>query len=294
MNILLNHQGIEQLLHNVVMVSAVTISLYDGNMRPFSETHNNMCEFCRSMRLDPSFADKCTCSNETAFHMVEQTHDTYIYQCHAGLTEVAAPILAQNKLLGFLMMGQFIPKEQENTIWQEIQERCHAYAHQLPSEEEFFLQTRILSRPEIIAWIEIVQACASYLWTNQYITAMNDEMFVAFDHYVHTHLAESFCAADICRDLLIPRNRLYSMVRNNTGMSVGDYIWAARIDRAKELLANTDLPVFQVALQAGISDYGYFTKAFRKHTGITPSQYRKRQTAPAPGDTVSTICPTES
>ena len=48
-----------------------------------------------------------------------------------------------------------------------------------------------------------------------------------------------------------------------------------RIQKAKELLRDESLSVEAIAEQVGYNDYFYFTKVFKKNTGISPSKYRK-------------------
>lgn len=48
-----------------------------------------------------------------------------------------------------------------------------------------------------------------------------------------------------------------------------------RIERAKELLAQTNLSVSEICTQVGYSDLKYFTQTFRKETNLSPGQYRK-------------------
>ena len=60
------------------------------------------------------------------------------------------------------------------------------------------------------------------------------------------------------------------------GSSVPSYIAGLRIQRAKELLAgHRSLSIGQIAAAVGIPDVNYFTKIFKKHTGCTPSSFRK-------------------
>ena len=49
----------------------------------------------------------------------------------------------------------------------------------------------------------------------------------------------------------------------------------ARLNRAKRLLAESSAPVIDIASAVGILDQAYFARFFRKHTGMTPSAYRK-------------------
>jgi AraC family L-rhamnose operon transcriptional activator RhaR/AraC family L-rhamnose operon regulatory protein RhaS len=50
-----------------------------------------------------------------------------------------------------------------------------------------------------------------------------------------------------------------------------------RIERSCRLLRTTDLPVTRIALDAGFSDPNYFSRQFRKVMGISPSEYRRRE-----------------
>ena len=49
----------------------------------------------------------------------------------------------------------------------------------------------------------------------------------------------------------------------------------ARMERARALLAGTDLPINQVAEQSGFADATYFYRAFKKANGVTPNVYRQ-------------------
>ena len=58
-------------------------------------------------------------------------------------------------------------------------------------------------------------------------------------------------------------------------MPFSTYLTTSRMTRAKELLAGTDRPITEIAFDVGYNDSNYFSTAFRKHEGISPSQYRK-------------------
>lgn len=73
----------------------------------------------------------------------------------------------------------------------------------------------------------------------------------------------------------ISDNYLSRKVKQGTGRSVGDWIDAVRIVRAKKLLADTSLPVIDVATAVGLADQSYFARFFKRETGQTPSEYRK-------------------
>lgn len=68
---------------------------------------------------------------------------------------------------------------------------------------------------------------------------------------------------------------LSELLKEHLQLSFSEYISSKRIQKAKELLADDSLSIEQIAEQTGYNDYFYFTKVFKKNTGISPSKYRK-------------------
>ncbi|GED25662.1 hypothetical protein BAG01nite_17640 [Brevibacillus agri] len=66
------------------------------------------------------------------------------------------------------------------------------------------------------------------------------------------------------------------LFKQQTGHSPIDYLISVRLDRAKALLAQTDASLQEVAEGVGYSDLSYFIRAFKKHTGVTPGQFKEQ------------------
>ncbi len=94
--------------------------------------------------------------------------------------------------------------------------------------------------------------------------------------YVDENLAEDLKLADVARRAGVSRAQLQRVFSQALGMSYSAYLTAARMQKAKALLAGTDRPITDIAFEVGYNDSNYFSTAFRKHEGISPSQYRKQ------------------
>ena len=74
----------------------------------------------------------------------------------------------------------------------------------------------------------------------------------------------------------ISENYLSRLVKQSTGRSVGAWIDIVRIQRAKRLLSSTNLSIIDIAASVGVEDQSYFSRLFKKETGVTPSSFRKK------------------
>lgn len=73
-------------------------------------------------------------------------------------------------------------------------------------------------------------------------------------------------------------SRLFKLA---TGQSPHAYLTQQRVERAKELLAESRLPLVHIASAVGFQTQGHFTEVFRRHTCTTPRRFRLAALAPA-------------
>jgi len=59
------------------------------------------------------------------------------------------------------------------------------------------------------------------------------------------------------------------------GTTIGGYVRAKRVERAKDLLANSEAPLVELAMQLGFADQSHLGRLFKLQTGMTPLQYRR-------------------
>lgn len=67
-----------------------------------------------------------------------------------------------------------------------------------------------------------------------------------------------------------------SIFKEKTGINFSEYLNTLRIERAKELLTNIDLRIQDIALQVGYQNVNSFIRTFKRSSGLTPGEYRKR------------------
>lgn len=78
---------------------------------------------------------------------------------------------------------------------------------------------------------------------------------------------------DIARELGMSRSKLYTKIHSLTGQPVGDFVRKIRLKTASKIMVSEDVSITQVMERVGIQSQSYFTKAFKKEFGKTPTQY---------------------
>lgn len=73
----------------------------------------------------------------------------------------------------------------------------------------------------------------------------------------------------------ISPQHLCRVFKETINMRPNEYLTQKRLQEAKRLLLKNELPVSEVAIQSGFPDAGYFSTVFKKHEGITPTEYKK-------------------
>jgi LacI family transcriptional regulator len=94
--------------------------------------------------------------------------------------------------------------------------------------------------------------------------------------FIRQRASEAIDVEDVMAGARCSRRSLEKRFLRATGGTIHARIWQAHIDRAKTLLATTDLSVLQIALRSGASSGSSLTQAFRRYAGTTPTAYRRR------------------
>lgn len=94
--------------------------------------------------------------------------------------------------------------------------------------------------------------------------------------YIQGHYAEHITAGDIAKECGITAKHLCRLFSSFVGKPPLAYLNEYRIDVACRMLRDEGTPVSEIAALCGIEDQSYFSKLFRRQTGLTPSDYRKK------------------
>ena len=93
--------------------------------------------------------------------------------------------------------------------------------------------------------------------------------------YIDAHYTSDITLESLSETAYISKHHLAHIFKQQAGVSPIRYLIERRIEMAKGLLAETALPVGEIAAQVGYSDNVYFSQIFKRITGLSPSAYRR-------------------
>jgi AraC-like DNA-binding protein len=99
--------------------------------------------------------------------------------------------------------------------------------------------------------------------------------------FLDGHFHEEVSAADIARAAGLSPSRFNTVFRKWTGYSPQDYVRRLRVDRARQLLADIDIPIKAVAERCGFANPYHFSRVFHQIDGLSPTRYREAAAAAA-------------
>jgi len=96
--------------------------------------------------------------------------------------------------------------------------------------------------------------------------------------YIEEHLADpDLKIEDLAQAVCLGRTAFYNKVKALVGISPVELLRHIRIRHAEDMVTKSQEPFSQIAYAVGFSDAHYFSKCFKKQTGLTPSEYRERK-----------------
>ena len=95
-------------------------------------------------------------------------------------------------------------------------------------------------------------------------------------NYIHHHYSEKNIGPETLASIVyLSQGYLSAVFKEETGVTINRYIRQVRMEKAKELLENTNKKIGQIAKEVGFSNSSYFCRSFKEYFGISPESCRK-------------------
>ncbi len=214
---------------------------------------NHTTAFCRAVKVTRNLA--CTeCDLRTVPQLALQKRRPFVNRCHARASEVIIPLIVRDQLTGLGYLGQFRESDDQ------------------PLSLPLYSPEQV---QQVLALAVLLQRFYLYELERKASDAPEGHQRTAhIMRFLRRELSKDPSLNDLARELGISLSRTGHLVKELTGQTFVELKTNLKMEVAKELLLGTVMTVENIAHSTGFHDAGYFYRAFRKHTGKSPRQWR--------------------
>lgn len=95
------------------------------------------------------------------------------------------------------------------------------------------------------------------------------------EQYIQEHYGQALSLDILAERVYLTPHYLSSIFIQEKGIGISKYIKTLRMEKARELLRDTNMKINEISEKVGYSSLSYFCRSFRNEYGVTPEQYRK-------------------
>ena len=276
MNILFDQKQLFELLTNLYVFTGMAANILDPQGRDINLFEGHP-PYCKAINALPEGHARCVACDAWKIRSYSAARGFQFYRCHAGVCEAVMPLYDRSHPLAYLVFGCFLDESPVEQQWEQARTRLDWYPGGPDALKDAFFQFRQYSATELKAYSELLEALTSYIQLKGMIQATEQTDLQKLERYLDEHYMEKLSLESISGELHIGRTKLCRLAKElSGGETLSHLIAQRRIDAAKTLLLQNDLPISAVAEAVGISDYNYFSRVFRSVTGLTPRDFRKK------------------
>ncbi len=267
---------LNELLKQFYTIVEIRISIFDNDFRLVTEYPESAPKFCRFIRRTEAGREACNKCDIEACMRAKKLKKPHTYVCHAGLTEAITPIQLDSGTYGYAILAHILPQENLRQTVEQICTKVRKYGMTREECMQALSEFRPRTAEQINASVKILDAIASYIYIHNFIRWENENIGFKIDEFIRKNLQKKLTSDTLCNQFHCSRSCLYRISMKNFGEGIGNYITRCRLEQAKKMILSGH-SISETTEQCGFSDYNYFCKVFKKHTGVSPSKFKSSQ-----------------
>ncbi len=253
--------NILQSLNKLFKIRITFFDMYDTELKYFDV--KPLSGFCRQMRMKNDFNNKCLVCDRQHLIEAKSGKKTLIYKCHSNLYEGIIPLYDQGRYFGSLVFGQVRPHASVYSPYKLS-----------PAENDLYDQLPVFSRDYLVDLADLLGRLSEYIVIKELVRYQNQQWSVELRNYIQQNINKRISIADLAGVIDKSESFISHLFRNEFGLSPKQFILAAKVNMAKDLLVS-GMNVQETALQLGFYDEFHFSRVFKKKAGVSPGQFKK-------------------
>lgn len=262
---------INAVLQDFYNATGINIDLLKADFSYVSFNHRGNESYCQTIRNTDAGQKACLLSDSCLLERCKKSKKPEMHICHAGLVDVAVPILYEDVIIGYIIFGQ-MKADTDFAAFQDYIEKLGLNAAQMHA---YYREISFFDTGKIQSVSNIASMLVKHILLENMLKPAFDESMQKAVAYINEHLEDDLSIYTISQNINVSKSVLYKKFHACFQCTVSEYVNNRRIERSVELLASSDLSIEEIAQKTGFSSTSYYTKMFKKQKGLPPLKYKK-------------------
>jgi len=236
---------LDRLLKDFYNATGINMDFYTEEQKSVSgSTNRENIEYCRCIHGTAEGNRRCLASDAELLEKCKKSKKSEMHTCHAGLVDVAVPIIHNDSIVGYVIFGQ-IRTESEFS-------RVEKYVARLGLDTEkmnkLYSDIPLSDSLKIDSILNIATVLAKHIMLENMLKPDYDKVLDTAVSYINKNLEKPMSVHDIAHNTNTSKTVLYDRFRRAFDSTVSEYINSRRIERSAEMLKGTDMSVEDISL----------------------------------------------
>jgi len=280
----MNSSVVHQFQMAFTNATGLPVTLLPGPVESCSHAPEPSGGFCIDGCLGPQSGQWCLRTLQGAERKAVSDHRRVQFKCPSGLMKILVPVWMGEKHLGSVLVGPFSLDSLNGKKLRELQQRLKKFGLEGETDrlKVSWNFSPVVARDKASAASELVHVFAQYLSESANSLCLEDaaqdsNLLKQVEACLEEFQDDAIESRDVARRLDLSPCHFCKLFKEQTGMTFSEYRVIRRVEKARQLLLDPTLRIGEVADACGFGSLPYFIRAFRRHQGCSPSQYRAQR-----------------
>ena len=226
---------------------------------------------CEQMKMGSAGFRRCFRCRNMAIRKALKTKKPFGGLCSNGVFEYMHPVVIKGEAAALIFIGNMMTEREGNArLLHNLGDRVSL----LSTVEKAYCEEDAAALAEILdAYIRLLLSEGE-----DRLGERKDSLIENVKTYIRESMEFDLGCAHVAEVFHYNRNYLGRIFKAEVGVSIAQYLMQVRLERARELLSATRLPIIEIAARCGFGGVSYFNRAFKAEEGIPPTEYRRKNT----------------
>ena len=204
--------------------------------------------------------------------------------CFAGMCDTMVPIRVGERIVAFLQTGQVLLEKPDQERFSRITKQLLKWGmnSDLKQIEEAYFQTKVLAEEQYKGFVSMLETFANHLSLigNSILvseTKVEPDSVQKARNFIRKNYDRPISLDEAAKAVNTSVRYFCKVFKNYTGITFVEYLTRLRIEKSKALLMNPHRRISEVAFEVGFESLTQFNRSFKKHAGMTPTDFRAQK-----------------